>query len=295
MEKILITGANGFLGQHLSLYLAANGHTVFASGRGACKIPLSGNYIYTPLELTNKNEVLAAVHAIRPTVIVHAAAMSKPDDCDKDREQCMLNNVAATSYLVDAANTVGASVLYVSTDFVFGEGGPHSEEDIPAPLNFYGESKWMAEQLVKANAKHYAIMRPVFIYGKIWDGIRPTFLHWVKHNLEQHRPIKVVSDQYRTPTYVIDLCKGIETMIRQKVTGDFHLAGKDVLSPYDMAITVADILQLDKSLIESVTSATFPEPVKRAKQSGLKIDKAKRELGYDPVSFEEGVRKSFEI
>lgn len=291
--KILITGANGFLGQHLSLYLAANNNAVYASGRGACKIPSTNNIFYTPLELTNKLEVEAAINKIRPSIIIHTAAMSKPDECDVNREICVLNNVTASEYLVTAANKVDAKIIYVSTDFIFGEGGPHSEDDQPNPLNFYGESKLMAEQFVKANAMQYAIMRPVFIYGEIWQGVRPTFLHWVKNNLEQHKKIKVVSDQFRTPTFVMDLCKGIEAMIEKNVTGDFHLAGKNILSPYDMAITVADVLQLDKTLIESVTSETFPEPVKRAKHSGLKIDKARKILGYEPVSFEEGVRLSF--
>jgi len=291
--KILITGANGFLGQHLSLYLAARGHTIIASGRGECKIPAKEKFIYRPLELTNKNDVLAVIDDVTPDVIIHTAAMSKPDECNNNREQCLLNNVNATEYLVDAANTVGADIIYVSTDFVFGEGGPHKETHIPAPLNFYGESKLMAEELVKAKANHYAIMRPVFIYGEVWEGIRPTFLHWVRNNLEQNKPIKVVSDQQRTPTYVIDLCKGIEAMIEKKLTGTYHLAGKEVLSPYQMAVKVADVLGLDKNLIESVTADTFPEPVKRAKQSGLVIDKARKELGYEPVSFEEGVRMSF--
>ncbi len=290
---IFITGANGFLGQHLSLYLATKGFEVIASGRGDCKIPPKETFIYRPLELTNKLEVDEMLNAVKPAIIIHTAAMSKPDECDSNREQCLLNNVTASMYLIEAANAVGAKVIYVSTDFVFGEGGPHKEEDQPAPLNFYGESKLMAEQLVEASAKQYAIMRPVFIYGEVWEGIRPTFLHWVRNNLLQGRPIKVVSDQQRTPTYVMDLCKGIEAIINRNATGIFHLAGNEILSPYQMAIKVADVLSLDSNLIESVTAATFSEPVTRAKQSGLAIDKAKNELGYEPLSFEEGVRLTF--
>ncbi len=149
--------------------------------------------------------------------------------------------------------------------------------------------------MVKNSRLLYSIVRPVLIYGKLYEGMKPSFLHWVKNNLEQHKSIKVVSDQERTPTYTEDICKGIEAIILQKAKGDFHLAGKNILSPYQMAITVADLLGLDASLIENVTSETFAEPVKRAKKSGLKIDKAMRELHYDPVSFAEGVKKTFDI
>jgi dTDP-4-dehydrorhamnose reductase len=291
--KILITGANGFLGQHLTLYLSSKGFDIVASGRGNCKIPQLSDFGYQVLELTDEETVKNIVSTLRPDIIVHTAAMSKPDECDRKRDECILNNVTATAYLVEAANTVDASFIYVSTDFVFGEGGPHSEEDEPAPLNFYGQSKLMAEKMVTADAKQFAIMRPVFIYGEIWEGIRPTFLHWVRNNLEQGKPIKVVNDQHRTPTHVLDLCKGIEAMIRTKATGIYHLAGREILSPYEMAITVAEVLKLDKSLIESVTAETFPEPVKRARQSGLKIGKACNELGYCPMSFENGVILSF--
>jgi len=139
----------------------------------------------------------------------------------------------------------------------------------------------------------YTIVRPVFIYGPVWNGVRSTFLHWVKNNLEQGKQIKVVSDQTRTPTFVLDICKGIETILQQKQQGDFHLAGKDLLSPYDMAIAVASFLKLDAALIEKVTSESFKEPVQRAKRSGLKIDKAKRLLNYDPVDFAKGVELTF--
>ena len=214
---------------------------------------------------------------------------------NNNKPLCIANNVTATKYLIDAAKKINAKFIYTSTDFIFGENGPHKEDDIPAPLNFYGESKLQAEEIVKSSGLNYVIIRPVFIYGNIWQGLRPSFLHWVKNNLEQGKKIKVVSDQLRTPTYVYDICKGIEIIIKENVNGVFHLAGKNILSPYQMAITVADVLQLDKSLIENVTSDTFPEPVARAKLSGLKIDKAIAQLNYAPVSFEEGVKLTFDI
>lgn len=291
--KIIVTGANGFLGQHLSIFLADKGFEVHAVSRGERRIPVAKNICYHSAELTSVREITAFVEAVKPVAIVHAAALSKPDECNDDKEKCIRHNVDVTQYLVDAARKNNIYVIYISTDFVFGENGPHSEADVPAPLNFYGESKLMAEELVMNSGIDYAIVRPVFIYGRCWEGMRPSFLHWVKNNLEQRKPIKVVTDQSRTPTYVEDLCKGITQLIAGRTKGVYHLAGKNIISPYEMALTVAKVLQLDSTLIEPVTADTFPEPVRRAKRSGLKIDKAVRELGYDPVGFEEGVRRSF--
>ena len=290
--KILITGANGFLGQHLSLHLAGKEFEVVATSRGAGKIPLKENIIYEEVELTNSEAVFRLLDHHKPEVIIHTAAMSKPDECNENKSLCLAANVEATKHLL---RFPAAHFIYISTDFIYGENGPHDENEIPEPLNFYGESKLMAEGEVKKSGLQYSIVRPVFIYGKTWEGLRPTFLHWVKNNLEQGKSIRVVSDQSRTPTYVEDICEGIYTIIDKKATGDFHLAGKNILSPYDMAVATANILRLDASLIENVTSETFPEPVRRAKRSGLKIEKAMQELNYNPVSFEEGVRLTFSI
>jgi dTDP-4-dehydrorhamnose reductase len=290
--KVLVTGANGFLGQHLCLHLADKGLDIIATGRGACRIPLQGNIVYEQAELTNKSEVENLFHRYTPDAIIHTAAMSKPDECNNNRALATKVNVDATKNLLLSFHT---HFIYISTDFIFGEDGPHSEDEVPNPLNFYGETKLMAEEAVKSSGDLYAIVRPVFIYGKVWEGLRPTFLHWVKNNLEERKSIKVVSDQLRTPTYVVDICKGIFSIIEKKATGSFHLAGKDILSPYEMAITTANTLGLDASLIENVTSETFPEPVRRAKRSGLKIEKAMKELNYNPVTFEEGVKLTFSL
>ncbi|BAV08078.1 dTDP-4-dehydrorhamnose reductase [Filimonas lacunae] len=293
--KVLVTGANGFLGQHLCLHLDKAGFSVAATGRGDSRLPFAFSQIYYPADLTSREEVADLVSQVQPDVIVHAAAMSKPDECNNQRETCLLHNVEVTRYLIDAANNTHRQVhfVYISTDFVLGDNGPHDETVAPAPLNFYGESKLQSEQLVAAHMPLYTIMRPVFIYGPVWEGLKGGFLQWVQQSLEQGKPIKVVNDQLRTPTFIGDICKGLEAIIHKQNNGIYHLAGKEVLSPYQMAIQLAERLALDASLITSVTADTFNEPVKRAKKAGLQIGKAETELGYVPVSFNEGLQATF--
>jgi dTDP-4-dehydrorhamnose reductase len=290
--KIIVTGANGFTGQHLCITLANKGFDVHALGRGPQRIAVHNRLTYHDIELTNVRSLLRVFELVCPDVVIHTAAMSKPDECDQNRDACLLNNVEVTRYLLEASRHFPVHFIYLSTDFIFGENGPHSENDDPAPLNFYGESKLMAEKLVQESGVINTIVRPVFIYGPVWEGQRPSFIHWVKNKLTAGESIKVVTDQQRTPTYVYDLCKGIEQVLMFKKQGVYHLAGKDILSPYDMAVTVARLLHLDAQLIIPVTSAEFPEPVRRAKKSGLKIDKAVVELNYEPHSFEDAVRLS---
>lgn len=294
MSSVLVTGANGFLGQHLCLYLQQQGFTVIATGRGEKRLPDNFTSAYHSIDLTDEAAVKNCINEIKPNYIVHTAAMSKPDECLANPAECIKQNIDATRFLTEAALANNSFFIYTSTDFIFGENGPHSEDEVPGPLNFYGECKLKAEEEIAHSGVQFAIVRPVFIYGPVWEGLRPSFLHWVKSSLEAGKTIKVVSDQLRTPTYVYDICKGIETIIRQNKNGVYHLAGKDILSPYAMAVATANVLGLDADLIQEVTSETFPEPVKRAKRSGLKINKAIAELNYSPVSFVEGIKLSFQ-
>lgn len=290
--KIVVTGANGFTGQHVVKYLANKGFQVFALSRGKSRLANHKQVNYHACELTNVSSVNDLINEIKPDWIIHIAAMSKPDECNNDRENCLLHNVQATIYLGEAAIKNQSRFIYFSTDFIFGENGPHGEEDIASPLNFYGESKLLAENWVKQHVQRAVIVRPVFIYGPELPGSRPSFIQWVQKQLVQEKSIKVVNDQKRTPTYVIDICQGLETIIIGNHEGIFHLAGAEIITPYQMAIEVANCLSLNAQLIEAVDSNTFPEPVKRAKQSGLKIDRASTILNYKPHSFAVGVRKS---
>jgi dTDP-4-dehydrorhamnose reductase len=292
--KVLVTGANGFTGQHLVKTLVDKGFEVIATSRNESRLPSYSNLTYYKIELTNVSNVENLFDLTRPSAVIHTAAMSKPDECAANPSLCKANNITATQYLMDAAKKVGTHhFVYLSTDFIFGEGGPHAEEDAPAPLNLYGASKLEAEALVAAAAIKATVVRPVFMYGPVWENLRPSFIQWVAGKLQKLEPIKVVTDQARTPTYIGDLCWGIRKIINDQVPGTFHLAGKDIVSPYDMAISVAKHLGLPLDLIEPVTADTFPEPVKRAQRSGLKIDKAVDALGYAPHSFAEALQKCF--
>lgn len=103
-----------------------------------------------------------------------------------------------------------------------------------------------------------------------------------------------MNDQIRTPTYVEDLAKGIMLIIEKRTTGIFHIAGKDILTPYEMAIATAGYCNLNKSLIKKVDASVFKQPAKRPLKTGFDISKARKELAFEPVSFEEGLRKMFE-
>ncbi|MFZ4058076.1 MAG: SDR family oxidoreductase [Ferruginibacter sp.] len=292
--KIVITGANGLLGQVL-VNLLSQSHPssiVHALGRGEKRIPelLSNHLYYHEIDLTDGIRVADLIATIRPDAIIHAAAMTQIDDCELNPIACWNINVTATRFLIQAAEEVGAFFSYISTDFVFdGETGPYIETDLPAPVNYYGSSKLAAEKAVQTSDLSWNIIRTVLVYGNSYDGTRSNIIRWVKNNLEAGKPIKVVNDQWRTPTYVEDLAKGIISAVIKNATGIYHISGAQMLTPYDMAIATAEYLHLDQSLIEKVTAATFTQPGKRPPKTGFIIDKAMQTLNYQPLSFKEGL------
>ena len=112
---------------------------------------------------------------------------------------------------------------------------------------------------------------------------------WVKRNLENGKKIQVVDDQYRTPTLVDDLALGCYRIASLSKEGIYHISGKDLLTPYDIAIITARFFSLDESLISRTNSNFFKQPAKRPMKTGFIIDKARKELGYEPHSFESGL------
>tara|TARA_R110000744_G_scaffold126081_1_gene232341 strand:- start:50 stop:943 length:894 start_codon:yes stop_codon:yes gene_type:complete len=287
--SILITGANGLLGQKLVVLLKEKGEDFLATGRGASRIPLEG-IRYQSMDITNAAETLKVITAEKPEVVIHTAAMTNVDQCETDKEGCWLQNVTAVENIVKACEASGAFLLHLSTDFIFdGEDGPYDEEAKANPVSYYGDSKLAAEKAVMAGKIDWAMARTVLVYGIAFDMSRSNIILWVKKSLEEGKTINVVNDQWRTPTLAEDLAMGCYLIAKKKAKGIFNISGKDFMNPYQMAIATADYFGLDKSLINETDGSKFSQPAKRPPKTGFVLDKAKEVLGYNPHSFEEGI------
>ena len=289
--KILITGSNGLLGQKLvSLLSQQTDIQLIATSRGANRMGFTNGYEYQEMDITKAEQVAEIIENIRPDAIIHTAAMTNVDQCEGEKDLCWKMNVDAVECLVEACEKHQIFLCHLSTDFVFdGQSGPYSEEDSPSPISFYGWSKYAAEEIIKRSKCPWSIVRTVLVYGITNDMSRSNIILWVKNSLEQQKSIKVVTDQFRTPTLAEDLAIGCYLVVNQKAQGIFHISGKDFLTPHEMAIKTADFFKLDKSLISQVDSSNFTQPAKRPARTGFVLSKAVSVLGYNPVSFEKGI------
>jgi len=289
--KILITGSNGLLGQKLIEYYQGNtAHQLVATARGEDRFPNKIGYVYDSLDITNELEVMRIIALHKPDAVINTAAMTNVDACESDKAGCDALNVTAVQYLVEACNKVGAHLVHVSTDFIFdGTHGPLDENEVPAPLSYYGHSKLKAEQYVMAHANSWAIPRTVLVFGIVSDMSRSNIVLWAKGALESGKEINVVNDQFRTPTLAEDLAIGCALIAEQKANGIYNVSGRDFMSVFDLVYQVADFWKLDKNLLKMATSEGIKQPAKRPPITGFRIDKAQRELGYNPRSFKEGL------
>ena len=288
--RILVTGSNGLLGQKLTQLLQQDKDVdLIATARGKSALTIARGE-YHVLDISNRHEVEGVLRLTKPDVIINTAAMTQVDDCELEREACWKANVTAVEHLVRTCAALHIHLVHVSTDFIFdGSHGPLDENAIPAPVNYYGESKLAAEKVIQNSDISWAILRTVLVFGITNDMSRSNIVLWVKKSLEQKKNIQVVNDQWRTPTLAEDLAKGCYLAAKKRARGIYNISGKDFLSPYDIAIRTADFFKLDKSLIKATDSKQFVQPAKRPLTTGFVIDKARKELGYEPHSFEEGL------
>lgn len=290
MQRILITGANGLLGQKLiTLYDNNADVETIATGIESSRLG-DGNYVYHPMDITSQQDVNKVVADTKPDVIINTAALTQVDQCETEREACWRLNVTAVEHLIRACEKNNCFLIHLSTDFIFnGKSGPYKEDDQPEPVSYYGESKLASEKLLEKSNIKYAIARTQLVYGIVPNLSRSNIILWVKKSLEEGKEIKVVNDQWRTPTLAEDLAKGCALIAEKKAEGVFHISGEELLTPFDMAMATCDFFDLDKSLIEEVDGSIFQQTAKRPPKTGFVLDKARAVLGYQPVSFKEGI------
>ena len=295
MKKILITGSNGLLGQKLVYALLKRKDVlVIATSSGDNRLIHKDGYTYESLDITKKSAVENIFKTYQPDVIINTAAMTNVDACETKREECWAINVTAVQNIVEviSANKNTCHLIHLSTDFIFdGEkGSEYVETDIPNPQSYYALSKFESEKVLQKSKINWAIARTIIVYGIVDNMSRSNIVLWAKDALTKGQKINVVDDQFRSPTLAEDLADGCILIADIKAKGIYHLSGPKTMSILELVYKVADFWKLDKSLITPSKSNNLNQAAKRPPRTGFDISKAKRELGYAPHSFEEGLK-----
>jgi len=291
--KILLTGANGLVGQKIKAELAGISEVELTATSLHPEIhALNGPYTFETLDITSLSHLEDAIARYQPEVIINAAAQANVNACEQDRVFCRQVNTEAVMNMTHIVNRYGIHLIHLSTDFVFsGQKTDYSEEDLPDPLNYYGVAKKEAEDYIMEHARRWSIIRTILVYGYVPAMNRQNLVTWVYHSLKNQKPINVAQDQYRTPTLAEDLARACSQIARQHKEGIFHIAGRELMSVYQMAHRVAEYFNLDAGLITPVTSAWLNEPARRPPKSGFNLMKAEKMLQYIPHSFQEGLAR----
>lgn len=294
-RKVLITGSNGLLGQKIVLALRQRDDVeVYATARGENRLSTTGGYEYIGVDIANEQEVLAIVNKVKPHVIINTAAMTNVDICETQRAECWEANVNAVANLIKASEENDVHLVHVSTDFIF-DGNPNKrrekylEDDHAHPVNYYGESKLAAEELVKLSNCRWSIVRTSLVYGIAENMSRTNIVLWAKGELEKGKKVNVVDDQFRSPTLAEDLAQACILIADKKADGVFHISGRDYMSIYEMVRQIAIFYNFDQSLINPVNTAALKQAAVRPPKTGFVISKAVSVLGYHPHTFEEGI------
>lgn len=288
--KLLITGASGLYGSKLAKLALDSGIEVYSSDIQGLSI--YGNFV--KLDIVGKAQVDEAFHTIKPDVVVHAASLTDVDKCEMNKEIAWRVNVEGTKNIVEASQKAGSFLIYISTDYVFsGEKGCYVESDSPEPINYYGLTKLEAETVVMQSMPEadFFIGRPSVIYGSTPAAGKVNFALWLIEALRKGDRVKIITDQWNTPTLNTNLAEMTLEVIERRLTGVYHTCGATRVSRFEFAIKIADVFDLDKSLIDKVTSAQFILPAKRPMDSSLDTSLAQRNLNCKPLPLDKALER----
>jgi len=291
VKTVLITGANGLLGQKLCRHFSSS-YKVIATDLHPQSFVSFPKLSYENLDLTDRRALEFHIRFYNPSVILNAAAYTDVDGCEINKDQAWAVNVGGVKNLVKACQEHEIKLVQLSTDYVFdGEKGPYSEEDLPHPVSFYGETKLESENIIKQSGIDFLIVRTNVLYG-FGIKVKKNFLLWLLEKLSAGEKLKIVTDQFNNPTLADNLSSCILEMVQKNLSGLFHVAGAEYLSRYDFAIKVAEFFQFDKADISTLRTEFLKQKAKRPFRGGLKTEKAQRILKTMLLNIEEGLNQA---
>lgn len=283
--RVLIFGANGQVGSALKTRLSLVGHQILALGRS----DRGGDVVDFP-------NVEAAIQAFQPDVIVNAAAFTNVDMAESQPSLAFDVNERAVANLARCAKAYAALLIHFGTDFVFdGSGhGTWQENDEPNPINVYGLSKLAGEQAIVQSGCRHVILRVSWVHAARHKNFITSSLQWLKAN----PCVRIVNDQWGAPTSAVDVANAVQaiidrTMNRSDLDGIYHFANSGCVTRFDCVRFIASLLPSnDGQRIVPVDSSTFDLPARRPLNCRLETQKFKETFGFEPRSWQEGVKET---
>lgn len=257
MTKILIIGADGQLGTDLGKVIPQQD-----------RIDLT----IKDIDITNRDQTLAVIKQHAPQIVINTAAYHNVDKCEDEVALSFAVNTVAVKYLAEACLAVDATLVHISTDYVFDgkKGQPYIESDRPNPQSVYAISKLAGEQCVQYLLKKHFVVRSTGLYGTagcLGKG-GTNFIEGMIKRADSQPELKVVTDEVLSPTYTLDLAAKIYELCQTKHYGLYHLVNQGHCSWYDFTVKIFELLGR-KMVINKTTAAEFKAKAKRPMYSAL--------------------------
>lgn len=256
--KVFVTGVKGQLGHDVVNELEKRGHTAIGVD-------------IDEMDITDEKSVSEGIRKVLPDAVIHCAAWTAVDAAEDNVDKCRLVNAVGTEYIAKVCKELDCKMMYISTDYIFdGEGTRPWEPDdeVTAPLNVYGQTKFEGEEAVRKNVEKYFIVRIAWVFG-----LGKNFIRTMLKLGENHDQITVVNDQFGTPTYTYDLARLLVDMIETEKYGNYHATNEGgYITWYDFACEIFRQAGMDVKVVP-VTSAEYPAKAKRPFNSRMSKQK----------------------
>lgn len=284
-SPVLLTGANGQVGHELARLAAARNLPVVALTRNQ-------------LDIGDADAVNSAMDAIRPGLVINAAAYTAVDRAEQEQEAAMRANAHGPAHLAAACQSQGIALIHLSTDYVFDgcKTGAYQEDDIPAPTGIYGLSKWKGEQEVRARLPQHLIIRVSWVFGPHGNNFVKTMLRLAAERDE----LRVVADQQGCPTSATDIALALLTLVDQITTqdsiawGTYHYCGVPATTWHGFAEAIlaagvkAGLLQRAIP-VRPIATSDYPTPARRPANSVLDCRKISSTFGIQPPDWQQAL------
>ncbi|MDO8339050.1 MAG: dTDP-4-dehydrorhamnose reductase [Candidatus Burarchaeum sp.] len=285
MKSLLIIGGLGLLGNRLVQKARGKFNFDYTYRTGT---PWHEENGYQ-LDVTDFEVARKLVQEIKPDAVINTTAFHQVDLCETERAKARLVNIDAALNLATACEKIGAQYVFMSTDYVFDgtKRGKYSIKDTPNPESAYAESKWQAESELLAMDADNTVARTSVIYG--WHPMKKNFITWLLNELRAGKPVKIVDDQYSSPTLADNGAEALLGLVEQEKTGLWHVTGNECLNRFEFARKAAQVFGLDERLISSVKTADLHQVAKRPMNGCLDAGRTEKELGFKMLNAEQGL------